>query len=122
MIRWLLPVESVRGENEQIAPIAQDWLRSEYALTQTSPLEMPSGSLDPSLVFRHHLFPFYAFVPACLSVDTSLPSMSISNRRRLWGIVQQFQAMWEDYRTKGWERDDMFSMVDVEGSSDADTS
>jgi hypothetical protein len=35
--------------------------------------------------------------------------------------VQQFEVLWRDYRTKGWEREETFSMFGVEETwSDAD--
>jgi hypothetical protein len=35
--------------------------------------------------------------------------------------VQQFEVLWRDYRTKGWEREEIFSMFGVEETwSDSD--
>jgi hypothetical protein len=50
--------------------------------------------------------------------------MSMSNRRRFWGIIQQFQVIWRNYRTTGWEWSEIFSMfgVEEEVSSDSDES
>lgn len=105
--RWLLPVVTFRNEMKRALPVFDQWLTSQYALTDQNP---SSAEYTPSTPvtspFLDHKFPFYAFVPACLTVDTSMPSMSMSNRRRFWNVAQQFQVLWMDYRTKGWERDD----------------
>jgi len=123
-LRWLLPVGSINGETEQAILAAQEWLTSKHALIDMFGLSLPHQSTDSLLPFIHHSFPFYAFVPACLSVNTTLPSMSTSNRRRFWDIVQQFQAIWWEYRTEGWERGEIFSMFGVEEPhySDSDES
>ena len=47
--------------------------------------------------------------------------MSMSNRRRFWDIVGQFQAIWREYRTEGWERGEIFSMFGVEETYDSDS-
>jgi hypothetical protein len=123
--RWLLPVGSINGETEAATSAAREWLASEHALSSTSGPPSLHQSNDLTLPFREHSFPFYAFVPACLSLNTTLASMSMSNRRRFWGITQQFQVIWRNYRTTGWERGEIFSMFGVEelppGSDESDS-
>ena len=111
--RWLLPVRSL-NETERATSVAHEWLMSKHVLTNSFTLSLPTQSTDSSSPFVHHSFPFYMFVPACLSVNATLSSMSMSNRRRLWNIVQQFQVIWRDYRTKGWERGEIFSMFEAD--------
>jgi hypothetical protein len=121
--RWLLPVGSINGETETATSVAREWLASKHALNSTSRPLLPHQSNGPAVLFRDYSFPFYAFVPACLSLNTTLASMSMSNRRRFWGIIQQFQVIWRNYRTTGWEWSEMFSMFGVEEvSSDSDES
>ena len=119
----LLPVGSINGETETATSVAREWLASEHALNSTSRPPSLHQSNSPKELFRDYSFPFHAFVPACLSLNTTLASMSMSNRRRLWGIIQQFQVIWRNYRTTGWERGEIFSMFGVEElASDSDES
>jgi len=111
-LRWLLPVRSINDETERATLAAREWLTSKYALVGTVASSLSNQSIDSSPPFVQPSFPFHVFVPACLSVNTTLSSMSMSNRRRLWDIVQQFEVVWRDYRTKGWERGELFSMFD----------
>lgn len=120
MIRWLLPVASIKGEAETATLAACEWLVSKHALNNTSGPSSPQHG-QPSGSFRHHSFPFHAFVPAYLSLNTTPASMSMSNQRHFWGIIEQFQAIWQNYRMTGWVRGEIFSMFSVEEEpSDSD--
>jgi hypothetical protein len=113
----MLPVLTVQGELELAEKIAQEWLASPYAFahTHTSKIIAMDGSpLSESLsAFRDQAFPYYAFIPIYLTVGIGNESFSMSSRRRLWRQAQQFQRLWLEYRTKGWETD-IFSMFDEE--------
>lgn len=111
--RWLLPVRSINGETERATLVACEWLVAiDAPITMSSSSSIQSTKSSPSFV--HPSFRFDIFVPACLSVNTTLASMSMCNRRRFWNIVQQFEVLWRDYRTNGWEREEIFSMFGVE--------
>jgi hypothetical protein len=99
---------------------ACEWLASKHALTNTSGLSLPCQSIKSSLPFSDHSFPFHAFVLVCLTLDTTPASMLMSNRRCFWGIIKQFQAIWWNYRTTGWEWGKIFSMFGVDKESDDD--
>jgi hypothetical protein len=118
--RWLLPVKTINGETETATSAAREWLASKHAPTDTSGLSLPCQSIESSLFFGDHSFPFHAFVPVCLTLDMTPASMSMSNQRRFWGIIKQFQAIWRNYRTTGWERGEIFSMFGVDEESDDD--
>ncbi|KDQ20437.1 hypothetical protein BOTBODRAFT_26443 [Botryobasidium botryosum FD-172 SS1] len=61
--------------------------------------ELIEGGRQDESPFLSPSFPYFAFVRACFGDD------SLRNRRRLWGIAKQFERVWREYRTKGWERD-----------------
>lgn len=48
-------------------------------------------------LLQHKDFPLFAFIRACWESD------SMMNRKRLWGMVKQFDGLWRDYRWRGWE-------------------
>ncbi|KAH8827929.1 hypothetical protein DL96DRAFT_1126638 [Flagelloscypha sp. PMI_526] len=80
VLSWLKPVPDVPNEVSNALTALKSWLpeSTEY------PLEAAE-------------FPFASFVFSCF-VD----SPSMRNRRRLAGIVKQFEAMWVQYRRNGW--------------------
>lgn len=81
---WILPVETVAGERDAAMAAFQTWL----------PLDV---STDAPLM--HPSFPLLEFVKAVYRTD------SMSNRKRLWGIVQQLGTIWCEYRSQGWQID-----------------
>ena len=94
-LRWILPVEHAHGEVERMDNVAKKWLSVHGPFESTTkPLASP-------------FFPYYPFLRACYNSD------SMMNRRRLWGIVKQFDPIWADYRLHGWQRD---VFVDSDGN------
>jgi hypothetical protein len=89
-LRWILPVKDAYNEVKRMHGAAIKWLSaydtSIRAGTVVRPLTSPS-------------FPYYPFLRQCFRSD------SMMNRRRLWGIVKQFDDIWADYRLRGWQRD-----------------
>ncbi|KAH7874971.1 uncharacterized protein C8R40DRAFT_1147710 [Lentinula edodes] len=101
-LRWILPVAAFPKEVEQAEKIAQEWLTSSYTLHYN---QNPTTSTSLMSAFQNQAFPYYAFIPTYLTVNTSNESFSMSSRRRLWKQVQQFQNLWLEYRTNGWDTD-----------------
>jgi len=81
------------GEVDRAYLVAEQWLSMIHSA------EPRDVTKDPVSPFESHNFPSLAFVKACYE------SPSMANRRRIWGIVKQFERLWLDYRTKGWEVD-----------------
>ncbi|KAJ8454994.1 hypothetical protein ONZ45_g19091 [Pleurotus djamor] len=101
-LQWILPVESCPGELDRASCAVKQWLpapKGAYLVQVQSPSSLFD---DPSLPF-----PYFHFVRACHL------SMSMMNRRRLWGMMKQFQCIWEDYRVNGWEVDRFFGADDT---------
>ncbi|KAJ8518171.1 hypothetical protein ONZ45_g4731 [Pleurotus djamor] len=89
-LRWILPVESCLDE----------LYRANYAVKKWLPAH--SDAESPRSLFEDPSLPYFDFVRACHL------SMSMMNRRRLWGMMEQFRCLWEDYRVNGWEVDRFF--------------
>jgi hypothetical protein len=87
-LRWILPVRNIQGEQEAAHIADRGWLPVE--IRQEAIIEAP---------FSHPSFPFALFLKAVFLSD------SMRNRRRLWSIVKQYDAIWRQYRTQGWEVD-----------------
>ncbi|KAL0949461.1 hypothetical protein HGRIS_009515 [Hohenbuehelia grisea] len=90
-LRWILPVPGVPEEDEHAEDAAVHWLAhvgSSYSKDEadTAPFDSPD-------------FPYYQFARACHLWDCT------RNRRRIWGIVKQFEVLWHNYRLHGWEVD-----------------
>ncbi|KAH7928587.1 hypothetical protein BV22DRAFT_1058536 [Leucogyrophana mollusca] len=85
-LRWIMPVESMPGEVERAVDAAKAWLSfdSEPDVGDTS-------------VFSASAFPAFKFVYACFQSD------SMRNRQRIWGQAKQYELLWKDFRSKGWE-------------------
>lgn len=92
-LRWLLPVPTLPGEVERANDAGRAWLRDIDAA------EPPIAHGEISSPLSHPSFPHLAFLRACFDSD------SMRNRQRYWNIAKQFEVLWRDYRTKGWERD-----------------
>jgi hypothetical protein len=97
-LRWLLPVNDTYGEIENATKVAQVWL-SAYSDASNSVTPSESSLRGITIPFASNSFPYWVFIPACYK------SHSMMNRKRLWGIVKQFDILWKDYRLNGWERD-----------------
>ncbi|KDQ19414.1 hypothetical protein BOTBODRAFT_142968 [Botryobasidium botryosum FD-172 SS1] len=89
-LRWVLPVATLPGEVERANDAAQAWLR----VGAGHPGTYDGGSS----AFAHPSFPYLDFLRACYDSD------SMRNRQRFWDISRQFEVLWRNYRTKGWER------------------
>ncbi|KAL0955107.1 hypothetical protein HGRIS_004023 [Hohenbuehelia grisea] len=86
-LRWILPVESMEGEEDTFQSACATWLQPPSKDEQ----------LTESKLIRRADFPHYAFLAEAWVHD------SMRNRRRLWTITKQLELLWVDYRTKGWE-------------------
>jgi hypothetical protein len=97
-LRWVLPVNGAYDETERMDDVARKWLSTHGTLSDdtVSPQASIHGVVTP---LASLYFPHYAFLRECYKSD------SMMNRKRLWGIVKQFDAIWTDYRLNGWERD-----------------
>ena len=96
---WILPVSTLAGEEERARRTGMEWLATVSA---------DNSSLVAKSPFHSASFPYFSFVHACYESD------SMRNRQRLWNIVKQFDALWQDYRLHGWK------CVDAIGRSDSD--
>ncbi|KAK6981153.1 hypothetical protein R3P38DRAFT_2578876, partial [Favolaschia claudopus] len=76
--RWVLPVAEVEGEVKRANSVAMKW----------SPSSLSDSALECVLDSKD--FPFVSFIRKCVQ-----GSDSMRNRRRLWGISQQFKLLWE---------------------------
>lgn len=85
-LHWLLPVSTMDGEEDRFWKATKTWF--------------PSGR-DTNIFYS--TFPLFEFVKA------NYRTSSMKNRRRLWGISQQFRELWIQYRTEGYE-DDVFEL------------
>ncbi|KAJ7320710.1 hypothetical protein DFH08DRAFT_753930 [Mycena albidolilacea] len=73
-LRWILPVEGVKGEVDRANDAARGWYSH------------PSGFTS---VLDSREFPFARFISACVR------SSSMRNRHRLWKIYKQYKVLWE---------------------------
>ena len=96
-LRWVLPVNGAYDETERMGDVARKWLSTHGTLSAdtVSPPASIHGIVTPLMSLY---FPYYAFLRECYKSD------SMMNRKRLWGIVKQFDVIWTDYRLNGWER------------------
>lgn len=115
-LRWLLPVDGLLDEHARASAALQTWL-PEACRSAPSPCpRAPSSTADvhgdgaasvaqPSarILFMSPHLDRVAFVHACWQSD------SMMNRKRLWGQVQQFEALWTEYRLNGWQGDRFYS-------------
>lgn len=83
-LHWILPVTTMEGEEGRFLKAANSWF----------PVVQDDFLFDTS-------FPLFEFVQA------NYRTSSMKNRRRLWGISQQFRELWVQYRKEGYE-DDVF--------------
>lgn len=98
-LRWLLPVRGLMNEEEHAYAAARLWF-PEYRDLVTSGTSDRDSSSEKRIsvlaeLLAHPEFPIFPFLRACWESD------SMKNRRRLWGIVKQFDTLWKEYRTNG---------------------
>ncbi|KAL0955126.1 hypothetical protein HGRIS_004039 [Hohenbuehelia grisea] len=96
-LQWILPVESMDGEEDAFRSACATW----------APPRSNNKQLPESTLIRRADFPHYTFLAEAWVHD------SMRNRRRLWDITKQFELLWWDYRTKGWENN-IFSLHSVD--------
>ena len=95
-LRWISPVNAMRSEADRANEAFSQWT-SVYATHNVQvPEELSSQSDTHNPLLLPH-FPRLAFVHACFQSD------SMMNRKRIWGIVKQYDNLWMDYRTNGWK-------------------
>jgi len=99
-LTWILPVKRQGRETEISIYVARLWLGYASIGPGLSLAELfESGFLNADeLPFSSPSFPYFAYVRVCFESD------SVRNRRRIWGITKQFETIWREYRTNGWER------------------
>jgi hypothetical protein len=95
-LRWISPVNAMRSEVDRANGIFSQWtaLYSAQNAKMQKELAFHSDLCNP-LLLPH--FPRLAFVHACFQSD------SMMNRKRIWGIVKQYDDLWMDYQTNGWK-------------------
>ena len=111
-LRWLHPVDSLPGnERERAGRSFSTWLHKSVAgnlddqgvgadRDDDSDIEgcwNHTGEEDPMVLLTSPDFPRLTFIRACWDSD------SMMNRKRLWGQVKQFEVLWKEYRTNGWQ-------------------
>ena len=134
-LRWILPLDGLLDEAQRAYDALRLWLPEEHRPAPWSPPEDPDdsdsdpdaeGSDDPDvdsparpspsprpprpspppvtpLLASPHLDRL-AFVRACWASDAMM------NRKRLWGQVKRFEALWADYRLHGWQVDRFYAL------------
>jgi hypothetical protein len=99
-LRWISPVGAMRSEADRANEVFSQWT-SVYTAHNVQVSEEPSSHSElythNPLLLPH--FPRLAFVHACFQSD------SMMNRKRIWGIVKQYDNLWMDYRTNGWQEE-----------------
>jgi len=101
-LRWISPVGAMPSEVERANDVFRQWTSS----VSPHSVDVPEGPTPHSdmrnpLLLPH--FPRLAFVHACFQSD------SMMNRKRIWSIVKQYDALWMDYRTNGWQEDKFYA-------------
>ncbi|GJE96631.1 hypothetical protein PsYK624_128310 [Phanerochaete sordida] len=121
-LHWLPPVPSLREEWDAACEAMCTWLPpaalagfiSETKLeldTQQQPADGQTGNMAdadesllststtplPTLPLLHPAFPVVPFLRACAQ------SVSMRARRRRWQIIKQWDVLFADYRTKGYQ-------------------
>jgi hypothetical protein len=94
-LRWILPVDAMPGEVDRAHETFSQWTSVYSAQNETAVEESSSHPECNSPCLLPH-FPRLAFVHACFHSD------SMMNRKRIWGIVKQYDVLWMAYRTNGW--------------------
>jgi hypothetical protein len=101
-LRWISPVDAMPSEVNRANEIFGQWISVYPAQNATVRAESPSYlEAQNPLLFPN--FPRLAFVHACFQSD------SMMNRKRIWGIVKQYDDLWMDYRTNGWQEDRFYA-------------
>lgn len=142
-LRWLLPVRGLLREEERAFEALRMWMPEEVRPasvagsgeeqagetvdeveaidwdTEDAKYEpastwyfirpvLPPPPLPPlKSILAHPQFPHLRFVRACWDSD------SMMNRKRLWGMVKQFDGLWKEYRTNGWDVDRFFPSEEI---------
>ncbi|KAI0346159.1 hypothetical protein BDW22DRAFT_1352170 [Trametopsis cervina] len=118
--RWILPVHGLLEEDERAFKAMRSWLPKSVHLADivveqkdeeevNLNEEKRSGWAVPPVkpVILNPNFPTLSFVRACWESD------SMMNRKRLWGMVKQFEELWRSYRLNGWEVDRFFPSEEI---------
>ncbi|EIW78300.1 hypothetical protein CONPUDRAFT_138635 [Coniophora puteana RWD-64-598 SS2] len=92
-LQWILPVSAVKGSAQAARAAAEMWIG--FARSGSGSASQSSAAAP----FYDGDFPAFAFVDACFRSD------SMRNRRRIYGQVKQFEALWREFRVKGWAVD-----------------
>ncbi|GJE96633.1 hypothetical protein PsYK624_128330 [Phanerochaete sordida] len=98
-LRWTLPVPSLREEWSAACEAMQTWLPAD---APAPPFDEPWAAVTlplPPLPLFDPTFPVAAFLRAYRDSD------SMRARRRRWGLIKQWDALFTDYRGGGWEHD-----------------
>jgi hypothetical protein len=95
-LRWISPVDAMPGEVNRANEIFSQW-RFVYSTKKAKEPNEPILNVSNPLLSMD--FPRLAFVHACFQSD------SMKNRKRIWSIVKQYDALWMEYRTNGCQKD-----------------
>jgi hypothetical protein len=95
-LHWISPVDAMPGEVNRANEIFSQW-RCVYSTKKAKEPNEPNLNVSNPLLSMD--FPRLAFVHACFQSD------SMKNRKRIWGIVKQYDALWMEYRTNGCQKD-----------------
>ncbi len=103
-LKWILPVSSFKNEVQGCYTSLRLWLSAVSGSCQSDG-DLIDSNVNALLVSPQ--FPSVAFVRACWESD------SMMNRKRLWGLVKQFEAVWGSYRLHGWEVDRFYPSAEI---------
>src|ERR1700683_3150063 len=94
-LRWILPVETLPGEVQSALNAFSTWSDKSSPVVLEGIASCKLESILQLLALPS--FPHFQFTRACFDSD------SMMNRKRLWGIVKQYDGLWRDYRLRGYE-------------------
>jgi hypothetical protein len=93
-LRWIIPVEGAYDEVKRFDETARKWLRPSNAPPdETNDHDSDAHLLNATMLPTLETFPYLAFLRACFA------SHSMMNRRRIWGIVKQFDEIWSGHQS-----------------------
>ncbi|PSR76742.1 hypothetical protein PHLCEN_2v8227 [Hermanssonia centrifuga] len=104
-LKWILPVSSYKDEVQSCYESLRLWHPAVSESCQSDGDLIDESDLNALLVSPQ--LPRIAFVRACWESD------SMMNRKRLWGLVKQFEAVWRSYRLHGWEVDRFYPSAEI---------
>lgn len=101
------------GDDEDVGELFdEEELPAEFRAPNTYPWYYvrpirAAPSIPPIESLFSSQFPYLRFLHACWESD------SMMNRKRLWGMVKQFDGLWREYRLHGWEVNRFFPAEEI---------